>query len=280
MPPSALTELLSTFAVRKGILRVSITRKWMQGRTTYGGCSAALCLEGARRLLDDPLQPLRSAQITFLGPAGGDCEVLPSVLRQGRAMSFVRSDLLSSGQLATSCTFAFGRARPSAFDELLVPPPPSDLALPEACPQLFSSDGTRPQFTVNFDCRLARGGRPASSSIVADNWIWVRHVGATDDGTVDGVAPEVALLALADAPPPSIVSRFDAWAPIASATWQVNLLHEEPVAAAAGGWWLLRTSTEHARDGYSSQNMLLYGSDGRAVLASRQLVVIYDRVTT
>jgi hypothetical protein len=55
-----------------------------QGRTTYGGCSAALCLEAAKRLLRDQrhsagaaeLPPLRSAQVAFVGPAGGDVKVL------------------------------------------------------------------------------------------------------------------------------------------------------------------------------------------------------------
>jgi hypothetical protein len=55
-----------------------------QGRTTYGGCSAALCLEAAKRLLRDQrhssgaaeLPPLRSAQVAFVGPAGGDVQVL------------------------------------------------------------------------------------------------------------------------------------------------------------------------------------------------------------
>ena len=47
----------------------------MQGKTTYGGLSAALCLEGARRLLLEDggsLPPLRSASVAFVGAAGGE----------------------------------------------------------------------------------------------------------------------------------------------------------------------------------------------------------------
>ena len=57
----------------------------MQGQTTYGGLSAALCLEGARRLLGEDALPLRSANITFVGAAGGDVDVNASYLRRGKA---------------------------------------------------------------------------------------------------------------------------------------------------------------------------------------------------
>lgn len=47
----------------------TITEEWMQGRTTYGGLSAALCLAGTLSAHAD-LPPLRSAQVAFIGPAG------------------------------------------------------------------------------------------------------------------------------------------------------------------------------------------------------------------
>jgi hypothetical protein len=43
----------------------------------------------------------------------------------------------------------------------------------------------------------------------------------------------------------------------------------------AGGWFLLRQKAEHASQGYSSQDMVVYGRGGRPVLAGRQNVAIY-----
>ena len=62
LPP--LTRLLRTVVARQNGLSYAahVSEAWMQGRTTYGGCSTALCLEGARRLLPEA-PPLRSAQI-------------------------------------------------------------------------------------------------------------------------------------------------------------------------------------------------------------------------
>ena len=102
----------------------TIFDSWMQGRTTFGGLSAALCLEGARRLLTQEVattQPLRSAMVAFVGPAGGAADVASSFVNQGKRMSFVRSELSCEGSVATSAVFAFGSPRESNFDEVLVP---------------------------------------------------------------------------------------------------------------------------------------------------------------
>lgn len=274
-----LAQLLSSFTGHGSSYKTHVTAEWMQGRTTYGGCSAALCLEAARRLLGERSGslPLRSAQVTFTGPAGGDVALDATILRDGKAMCFVRSEASSGGSVATTATFAFGAPRPSGFDEVDVPAR-TDLAPPERCEDFFAGVvAGRPTFTQNFEARLAAGGRPFSASAHSDHWLWVRHVGASDDGGVEGVAPAVALLALADMPPPAITARFGAPAPIASATWQVNLLHDAPVAG-AGGWWLLRTRVEHARDGYSSQDMAVWGGGGaQPVLVGRQSVAIFDQ---
>ena len=79
--PTALARLLGNFEVRTAAqsYRTTITPDWMQGQTTYGGLSAALCLEGARRALSGDgaveLPPLRSALICFVGAAGGPVAV-------------------------------------------------------------------------------------------------------------------------------------------------------------------------------------------------------------
>ena len=52
---------------------------WLQGRTAYGGLSAALCLEATKRSHED-LPPLRSAHFCFIGPAMGALNMTSDVL--------------------------------------------------------------------------------------------------------------------------------------------------------------------------------------------------------
>ncbi|MEK7264701.1 MAG: acyl-CoA thioesterase domain-containing protein, partial [Pseudomonadota bacterium] len=67
------TEIIAGFSF-DGALKGRVAENWLQGRTIYGGMTAALCLEGALRTFPD-LPPLRSAQISFVGPAEGEVAV-------------------------------------------------------------------------------------------------------------------------------------------------------------------------------------------------------------
>ena len=64
------TELLAGLTRRADhTIDAHIPESWMQGRTTYGGLTAALSLQAAMELVDDI--PIRSAQVAFVGPLVG-----------------------------------------------------------------------------------------------------------------------------------------------------------------------------------------------------------------
>lgn len=256
------SELMATLSPQGDVYSVAITPDWMQGRTTYGGLGAALCLEGVRRAFPN-LPALRSAQISFIGPAGGEVAVAPALLRQGKSMTFAGADLSGAQGLATRAVFAFGAARPSAFDRAFIGSP--DLPGPDDC-EPYIPEGMGPPFARHYDVRLARGARPITKSSEHDHYIWVRH----RDQKADDV---VALLALADMPPPAMMPMFEAPAPISTVSWMLNFLHAE--LHTEDGWWLLRSCAENASEGYSSQDMLVWNRKGEPVIAGRQSVAIF-----
>ena len=279
-------QLLSTFkgsaSSPSSLFQASIAPSWMQGRTTYGGCSAALCLEGAKRHLNNDEMPLRSALVSFVGPAGGEVEVRARTIRSGKTMAFVNSELFTSeGELATTCMWAFGSSRESAFaEDMGVEPQLAFLPSPEECSSLFDGAKFVPTFTQHFEARLARGARPGSGSLESDHWIWARHRGVDltgrKNGSVANVDDDVALVAIADLLPPAIAARFPGASPVSSATWMLNFLSEEREALDSG-WFLLRSKAEHARGGYSSQDMAMYGAGGTPIAVGRQCVAIFDK---
>ena len=258
------TQLMDDAAFSDGTLTQIIPAGWMQGRTTYGGLTAALCLETARRAFPE-VPPLRSALVSFIGPAGGAVEGRARMLRQGKSVSFVEADLSSEKGIATRCNFAFGGARVSKYNRTFSPSPISILPPPEESGP-FAPPEAAVSFTKHFESRLAKGGRPISGSSEHDHYIWVRH---TDEGA-DNI---VALLALADMPPPALIPMFTEVAPISSMTWMVNVLSDAPTTR--DGWWLLQSRAESAGDGYSSQDMLVWNRDGELVIAGRQSVAIF-----
>ena len=77
-------------------------------------------------------------------------------------------------------------------------PPPSYIKGPDDCPDLFEGfpspgDGIYfpPVFTQHFHARLAAGPVPAAGAKEADLWVWVRHEGRDEAGSVEGVVLEI-----------------------------------------------------------------------------------------
>jgi len=241
-----------------------LSEDWMQGRTTYGGLTAALCVEAARRGVSD-LPPLRSAQFAFIGPAAGTLSTKVEVLRRGKSALFVSVDLSGEAGLATRATLSYGVARSSkiAYANLAMP----KVARAGECEPFFFGDRPLVRFQEHFESRLAGGTRPMSGAAVPEYLIWFRH---RDENARSGIVP---LIALADAPPPSAMAMFLQAAPISTMTWSLDVLVDAPETD--DGWWLVKSAAENAHAGYSAQAMTVWNAQGEAVIAARQTVAIF-----
>ena len=255
------TELLASLVrLPKGRIEAHIPDDWLQGRTTYGGLTAALCLESGRSLTD---MPVRSAQIAFVGPVAGDVVISPSVLREGRNTLFASVDMVSQQGVAARCLFAFGKSRDSQLDFSRLDAP--QVAEPDQVPSFFGS--RRPSFAEHFNVRLARGAPPMSGSSEADIVLWLRHrdEAALYDATT--------LLSIADAPPPAAMSMMREPGPISSMTWMAEFLTDH--VETTGGWFLAHHVAQTAREGYSSQAMRLWNHAGEPLMIGRQTIAVF-----
>lgn len=260
---TSYTRLISDLRPREdGSYCASIPENWMQGRTTYGGLTAALCLEAAQRCVTDI--PLRSAQIAFVGPVGGDVDINPVLLRRGKNAAFVRVDLSHGDQVLAQCIFTFGQARPSSLNVQRITMPDM-MGVTEAEP--FFKGPRRPNFTNNFNVRLASGAPPISGSTGNQLGLWIRH---KDEGAGNDAA---SILALADCAPPAALSMLTGDARASSMTWMAEFLTDQP--STDEGWWLSLSTAETAMDGYSSQSMCLWNKAGEPTLIGRQTVAIF-----
>jgi acyl-CoA thioesterase len=232
---------------------------WSQGRTLYGGMTAALCFEAARRVA--PEMPLRSTHVLFSGPASGTLTLRPKLLRAGRSSAAVSVCCSGEAGEAALATFAFGSDRESRVDQAIplgkLPP-----KQPEDCPVFIERTSG---FHERFELRLAEGSALMSGG-APDFSVWVRFREPPD------VEPTTALLALADALPPAAMARFPERAPISTISWSVDVLTE---VDRVDGWYLLRSASEHTRGGYSTQAMALWDAEGRQLAIGRQSVAIF-----
>ena len=236
---------------------------WMQGRTTYGGLTAALCLKAA--LPTSGGRQIRSAQIAFVGPVSGDVECTATLLREGKNTVFTSVRMMGETGVAAEAIFAFGAHRDSKLNFTNLPAP--DVSEPEKTESFFGNSPRRPVFTRNFNMRLARGNRPMSGAEDADISLWMRH----KEGSV---APDaLSVLALADAPPPAAMSMLSEPARISSMTWMAEFLTDN--ICTEDGWFLARHVAEASRDGYSSQAMTLWNRHGEPIMIGRQTIAVF-----
>lgn len=259
--PTPLARLLAELVRDGGAARWhgTVPPDWQQGRTAFGGLSAAMALHAARQL-EPELPPLRSAQVAFVGPLAGAVTVSATLLRRGRNAAFVAAEVSGEAGLGVRCTYVFMRALPDALSHArgaapaAAPPAPSDRVLRGGHPQVA--------FTRHFEFVDPPGQDDPAA--------WLRWARLAERG---GLHPEVELLALGDCLPPAALRLLGVGAPVSSMTWQLNLL--APAPATRDGWWLLRSATDHARDGASSQQMAIWDADGRAIAEQIQSVAIF-----
>lgn len=262
---TSYTELLASLQRQPDqSIEAHIPDSWMQGRTTYGGLTAALSLQAAKDLVGDI--PIRSAQVAFVGPVGGDVTIKPTLLRQGKNTAFVSVDIRAESGVTAQSIFAFGKAKQSAihFDDMPMP----EVRAPDEIESFFDADRPRPGFTQNFDMLLALGDRPISGSRDKSIGLWMRHL---DPNTPQDAT---AVLAIGDAPPPAVMSMFREPLRISSMTWMAEFM-TDTITTDPAGWFFAQHTAQLAKDGYSSQSMRLWNRQGEPILVGRQTIAVF-----
>lgn len=262
---SSLCAVVETLTPDGDHYSIEAPHPWAQGRTLYGGMTAALAHEAIRRALGD-LGPLRSAQFTFIGPAAGLLRFQVALQRRGRSSAIVGVDCLNAEGVAARAMYVFGAARESkvAHDHLAMP----RVAPPEACATFRKEGPEAPRgFWNNFETRFASGGRLLETSAPRPEFaVWTRF------RDVGGANPTTALLAIADCLPPGALVHFPQFGPISTMTWTVDVTH---IPRSFDGWFLLWASSEHTADGYSMQAMKMWSEAGEPIAVGRQAIAIF-----
>jgi len=255
---TSLTRIIAGMSREGNDWRATIPETWLQGRTAYGGMSAALALHAAQHS-DEDLPVLRSAQIAFIGPLAGEVTVRATKLRRGRNAAWIQADVESEAGLGLRAIFVFMGSVASKVDHQVgsaphFPPPGPDTKVFTGFPGV--------NFTRNFELLDQR------EDLGPTEWLrWVRLAER------EGLDPMVELVAIADCLPPAALKLVGGPAPVSSMTWQLNLLG--PTPRTDDGWWLLRASADYAKDGSSSQTMAIWNRAGMPVADQVQSVAIF-----
>ncbi len=259
----SFAELIAGAENREHGLAITVPETWLQGRTAYGGFSAAVALSAAMKVGGEGLPPLRSAVVSFVGPAYGALEARARVLRRGKNATWIGAELTREGEVTATATFVFMGPVESTL-HLNDCPPPAYLSAPEDG-ATYKSHPLMPAFMrENFEARFAV---PKSDAKQPELCWWVRM------NERDGLDPMSEVLLIGDALPPGVLPLLGARVPVSSMTWQVNLLTPAPVTR--DGWFLLRSRGDYAETGCSSQTMTVWDANGAPVASGMQSIAVF-----
>ena len=260
-PVMSTANLLDPITADAGETRFSGLDHWMQGRTLYGGASALIAYTAVTRAFPD-LPPLRGAQIAFVAPTGPEMELRREVVRQGRNVAQVRSEIWCEGTCALTAFWLFGTDRePNALHDA-APVDEWPGAPEEAEPAMH---GKGPAFIQNnFEILRAQEQQGPGAPVVRR---WARLTERS------GLDPVSELILMGDVLPPGAMRAMQRQGPLSSINWSFNLLDSAP--ATRDGWWLAETASQHADAGYSSERLRLWNADGKQILDGMQCVAVF-----
>ena len=256
-----IASLLEPITGKPGPARLTHASDWMQGRTLYGGASALVAYTMATRAFPD-LPPLRAAQVGFVAPLGEEISMSAEIVRQGRNVTQVRSEIYNESGLALTAFWLFGAEREANAKRPADPPknwpgPPSD--------QAEAMKGRGPNFIQkNFDIRFAQ---PKDEDHGATIRRWSR---LTEQHNLDPIS---RLVLMGDVLPPGAMRIMQRVGPISSINWSFNIL--DPDSQSADGWYLSENASQHADNGYSTERLRMWDMNGKQVIEGLQNVAVF-----
>jgi acyl-CoA thioesterase len=256
-----IASLLEPITGQPGPARLTHAADWLQGRTLYGGASALIAYTMATRAFPG-LPPLRAGQIAFVAPVGEDIELSAEIVRQGRNVTQVRSEIRAEGKVALTAFWLFGEGREA--NAVHIPEPLADWPGPPEDHAEVTHQFAPAFVARNFELRrgeIKGAGRPAAIRR------WARLI---EDHSLDPVS---TLVLMGDVMPPGAMRAMQRQGPISSVNWSFNVL--DPESRSRDGWYLAENASQHADAGYSSERLRLWDAEGRQVLDGMQCVAVF-----
>ena len=261
-------DLNQAFATLKHSKQITVGAIWFQGRSLFGGVTAALMFAKLQYILAQAHR-LRSMTVNFVAPidAASPVELDARILRRGKSVVQGEVHLLQNGETAAVMLASFGAARPSQALQTDLPPPPK-WPPPDTLLTKKDLNGLPLSFLHYLDLRWAQGAEAFSGAQNASFGAYTRFQNQ------QGAFTLAHLIALADSFPPSPSVLLKHIAPMSSLTWTLELLHE-PENIGMEDFWQYQVATDYAAEGYGHSEARMWDKNGRLTLISRQTVTLF-----
>ncbi|WP_392353362.1 thioesterase family protein [Pseudoalteromonas sp. PB2-1] len=239
---------------------------WCQGRTAFGGLSAALLYQAMRQHINSSRR-LLSLSTNFVGPliADTDFSIDVEVLREGKNSAQVLARIIQDGDVCIITQACFGAKRQSTVrvdvtKTMQLKPVDERFALPY-------KEGEMPAFFQHIALCLQDGNMPFSAADTShlSGWMKLKHTPEQMN--------EAQIIALADAWPPTLLQMYKQPAPASSMSWYLEFVEEPNIAHDA--WVGYEAITHHSKNGYGLEDGCIWSEDGKLIALSRQTVALF-----
>lgn len=260
-------ELFSEMSEARSEYTLIVDDTWTQGRTLYGGVSAALTYKAAEHLITDG-RAVRSFHCNFIGPisAGEEIKVKAEILRTGKNVTQIVAQVFQNDRVCTMSQICFGVKRSSKLDSQAADShnmdvPKKRLFLPQI-PKIV------PNFIQHFDMSIDKGslGFGKSDEAVLHGWNRFKKTPSQF-----GIAE---LILLMDAWPPTMYQLMRIPAPASTMSWDVEFIQPE-LSLEPKQWFASETQARHIKDGYGHEEGQFWDEKGNLLALSRQVVAIF-----
>ena len=242
-----------------------IPESWAQGRTTFGGLTAAILCQAAETGIC-PTRPLRNFEIGFVRPVEAlvPYELEVETLANGKTVTIQSARICQAGKVRATAKADYVLPIDSvvSVDSFSAP-----RIKKKEDSQRLDRDGL-PNFFQYFDAHLATDGIPFSGHEVPELGGWVRFK------TPPRRISNAHLLCMIDSWPPTASTLYQGFKPVSTISWNVHLAHAAKSLSPESyiGYF---SRVNFSKNGISSSNAEVWSPDGRLLAKSHQTNIIY-----
>ncbi|WP_395342992.1 acyl-CoA thioesterase [Ningiella sp. W23] len=245
-----------------------IPKKWSQGRTVFGGLSAAMLYEASKQYVASE-RLLRSMSTNFVGPLISEqaFNISVEIVREGKNVSQLQARAIQNGKVCVVSQFCFAADRVSKTG--VENNESHSMALPKKAKFIPQIPKVTPKFLQHFDLAIESGGTPFTGKKTSHYHGWMRFKKAPKTSN------EAHLICLLDAWPPTLIQQLKWPAPASTVSWNVEFIYPHKQIEPSD-WFAYKEDTRQAANGYGHTEATCWDAHGEVVALSRQTVAVFD----
>ncbi|WP_111977935.1 thioesterase family protein [Algibacillus agarilyticus] len=243
---------------------------WCQGRTIFGGLSAALMYQKMQQLTNNT-HTIKSLNINFIGPllAKTPFKIIATRLRSGKSTTMLEAKIIQDEKICVTAQASFGSKRESKIN--IQPTNSHQMTLAKKGDFLPQIPGVTPKYFKHIDMAIQEGRVPFLKAKTSHYHGWMRLKKQPEKLTLAHV------ITLIDSWPPAVLQLLTGPAPASTMNWNLSFAHNEAQLnqLQPQDWLAYQVETDHAEDGYAYTSAHIWDQQGLLIATSKQCVTVF-----